>query len=95
MIAEVITQYKIGRIIVEVVQEGEERATYGKQLLQGVANLPTERLGDGCIEKMPQIFHKVINTIITFYFIDWTKPASLQIYSLLDLLLSAKLILRK
>ena len=29
-IAEVITKYEIGRIIVEVVQEGEERATYGK-----------------------------------------------------------------
>ncbi len=46
-IAEVITKYEIGRIIVEVVQEGEERATYGKQLLQGVAHLLTERLGDG------------------------------------------------
>ncbi len=46
-IAEVITKYEIGRIIVEVVQEGEERATYGKQLLQGVSDLLTERLGDG------------------------------------------------
>ena len=46
-IAEVITKYEIGRIIVDVVQEGEERATYGKQLLQGVANLLTERFGDG------------------------------------------------
>ncbi len=46
-IAEVITKYEIGRIIVEIVQEGEERATYGKQLLQGVADLLTERLGDG------------------------------------------------
>lgn len=46
-IAEVITKYEIGRIIVNVVQEGEERATYGKQLLQGVANLLTKRLGDG------------------------------------------------
>lgn len=46
-ITEVITKYEIGRIIVEVVQEGEERATYGKQLLQGVADLLTERLGDG------------------------------------------------
>lgn len=44
---EVITKYEIGRIIVEVVQEGAERATYGKQLLQGVADLLTERLGDG------------------------------------------------
>lgn len=43
-IAEVITKYEIGRIIVEVVQEGEERATYGKQLLNGVSEMLTERL---------------------------------------------------
>ena len=49
-IAEVITKYEIGRIIVEIVQEGEERATYGKQLLQGVSDLLTERLGDGWSE---------------------------------------------
>ena len=49
-IAEVITKYEIGRIIVDVVQEGEERATYGKQLLQGVSDLLTERLGDGWSE---------------------------------------------
>ena len=49
-IAEVITKYEVGRIIVEVVQEGEERATYGKQLLQGVSDLLTERLGDGWSE---------------------------------------------
>ena len=46
-ITEVITKYEIGHIIVDVVQEGEERATYGKQLLQGVADLLTERLGNG------------------------------------------------
>ena len=46
-ITEVITKYEIGRIIVEVVQEGEERATYGKQLLQGVSDILTERFGDG------------------------------------------------
>lgn len=46
-ITEVITKYEIGRIIIEVVQEGEDRATYGKQLLQGVADTLTERLGNG------------------------------------------------
>ena len=45
--AEVITKYAIGRIIVEVVKEGEERASYGKQLLHGVSDLLTERLGAG------------------------------------------------
>ena len=46
-ITEVITKYEIGRIIVEIVQEGEERATYGKQLLQGVSDILTERFDDG------------------------------------------------
>lgn len=46
-ITEVITKYEIGRIIVNVVQEGEERATYGKQLLKGVSEVLTERFGDG------------------------------------------------
>lgn len=46
-ITEVVTKYEIGRIIVEVVQEGEERATYGKQLLKGVSEILTERFGDG------------------------------------------------
>lgn len=46
-ITEVITKYEIGRIIVNVVQDGEERATYGKQLLKGVSQVLTERFGDG------------------------------------------------
>ena len=46
-LAEVITKYEIGHIIVEVVQKGEERAKYGKQLLKGVSEILTERLGDG------------------------------------------------
>ncbi len=46
-ITEVITKYEIGRIIVTVVQESEERAAYGKQLLKGVSAILTERLGEG------------------------------------------------
>lgn len=46
-LAEVITKYEIGHVIVSVVQEGEERAAYGKQLLKGVSEILTERLGDG------------------------------------------------
>ena len=34
-LAEVITKYEIGHVIVSVVQEGEVRATYGKQLFCG------------------------------------------------------------
>ena len=46
-LAEVITKYEIGHVIVSVVQEGAVRAAYGKQLLKGVSRLLTERLGDG------------------------------------------------
>lgn len=46
-ISEVITKYEIGHIIVEVVQEGEDRAKYGKQLLKGVSEILIERLGNG------------------------------------------------
>lgn len=46
-ISEVITKYEIGRAIVEVVQDGAERATYGKQILQSVSESLTKRLGDG------------------------------------------------
>lgn len=46
-LAEVITKYEIGHVIVSVVQEGEERAAYGKQLLKDVSEILTERLGDG------------------------------------------------
>lgn len=45
-ITEVITKYEIGRTIVNVIQGGEERATYGKRLLKGVSKI-LERLGDG------------------------------------------------
>ena len=60
-ITEVITKYEIGRTIVNVVQEGERRATYGKQLLHGVSNLLTERLGSGwsvdTLEKCRKFYH--------------------------------------
>lgn len=46
-IAEVIAKYEIGRIIVEVVQEGANRAAYGKEVLQGVSDKLTERFGSG------------------------------------------------
>jgi len=46
-VTEVITKYEVGHVIVDVVQEGEERAAYGKQLLKGVSEILTERIGDG------------------------------------------------
>lgn len=44
-LSEVITKYEVGRVIFEVVQDGEERATYGKQLLEGVSEVLTDHLG--------------------------------------------------
>lgn len=46
-ISEVVTRYEVGRVIFEVVQDGEERATYGKQLLKGVSEILTDHLGEG------------------------------------------------
>lgn len=46
-LSEVITKYEVGRVIFEVVQDGEERATYGKQLLEGVSEVLTDHLGGG------------------------------------------------
>ena len=46
-LTEVVTKYEIGHVIVSIVQEGEERAAYGKKLLKGVSEVLTERLGDG------------------------------------------------
>ena len=58
---EVITKYEIGHVIVSVVQEGEARAAYGKQLLKGVSKILTERLGDGwsvdTLEKCRKFYH--------------------------------------
>ena len=39
---------EIGHVIIEVVQEGEDRARYGKQLLKDVSEILTERLGLHC-----------------------------------------------
>lgn len=60
-LTEVITKYEIGHVIVSVVQEGEVRAAYGKQLLKGVSRILTERLGDGwsvdTLEKCRKFYH--------------------------------------
>ena len=60
-LTEVITKYEIGHVIVNVVQEGEIRAAYGKQLLKGVSEILTERLGDGwsvdTLEKCRKFYH--------------------------------------
>lgn len=60
-LTEVITKYEIGHVIVSVVQEGEVRAAYGKQLLKGVSKILTERLGNGwsvdTLEKCRKFYH--------------------------------------
>lgn len=39
--------WQIGRLIVENEQKGEERAEYGKAVLQGVSNRLTSEFGKG------------------------------------------------
>ena len=60
-LTEVITKFEIGHVIVSVVQEGEVCAAYGKQLLKGVSEILTERLGDGwsvdTLEKCRKFYH--------------------------------------
>ena len=60
-LTEVITKFEIGHVIVSVVQEGEVRAAYSKQLLKGVSEILTERLGDGwsvdTLEKCRKFYH--------------------------------------
>jgi len=43
----VITYFEIGRMIIEEEQDGEDRATYGKQLLKGLSNKLTHEFGKG------------------------------------------------
>lgn len=43
----VYAYYEIGRIIVEEEQQGKNRATYGKQILEGLSEYLTEQFGKG------------------------------------------------
>jgi len=45
--AMVITYYEIGRRIIEQEQHGENRAQYGKKILQGLSDYLTAKLGKG------------------------------------------------
>ena len=69
-ITEVITKYEIGHVIIEVVQEGEDRARYGKQLLKGVSEILTERLGEGwsvdTLKKCRKFYQIYVAKIIYF-----------------------------
>ena len=46
-VTEVMTKFEIGRILIEVIQDGEVRATYGKQLLKGISEILLKRFGSG------------------------------------------------
>ncbi|MBR1375049.1 MAG: hypothetical protein IJ566_03100 [Cardiobacteriaceae bacterium] len=72
--AEVYTKYAIGQYIVEYEQQGEERAQYGKQVLQDVSERLTEKFGKGWsveILKLCRLFYqiyspKIVNTVYDF-----------------------------
>ena len=69
-IAQVYTNYEIGRYIVEHEQAGNYRATYGKQVLQRLSNRLTDRFGRGwsleqltLFRKFFQIYSNSVNTV--------------------------------
>jgi hypothetical protein len=44
---QVITNFEIGRMIVEHEQQGAQRAAYGKEILRDLSNRLTEEFGKG------------------------------------------------
>ena len=96
-ITEVITKYEIGRIIVEVVQEGEERATYGRQLLRGVSDILTERLGEGwsveTLKKCRQ-FYQIYSVKAIGSTLSTQLPATNSVYTV-DQIQKSSTVLRK
>lgn len=64
--AMVYTYYEIGRYIVEDEQGGENRAIYGQELLKGLLNRLTHRLGKGwSVENL---------TLMRKFFITYSNP---------------------
>ena len=64
--AMVYTYYEIGRYIVEDEQGGESRAIYGQELLKGLSNRLTHRLGKGwSVENL---------TLMRKFFITYSNP---------------------
>ena len=96
-ITEVITKYEIGRIIVEVVQEGEERATYGRQMLRGVSDILTERLGEGwsveTLKKCRQ-FYQIYSVKAIGSTLSTQLPATNSVYTV-DQIQKSATVLRK
>ncbi|MBP3194122.1 MAG: hypothetical protein J6M05_00425 [Cardiobacteriaceae bacterium] len=72
--AEVYTKYAIGQYIVEYEQQGEQRAQYGKQVLQDLSERLTEKFGKSwSVEtlKLCRLFYqmyslKIVNTVYDF-----------------------------
>src|SRR5690606_28379770 len=58
--AMVVTYFHIGKLIVEELQEGEDRAAYGKQLLKQTSERLTKHIGKGFsvqnLERMRNFF---------------------------------------
>ena len=46
-VAMVVTYYEIGRRIIEQEQHGENRAQYGKRIIEGLSDYLTENIGKG------------------------------------------------
>ncbi len=64
----VLAYWLIGREIVQVLQGGEERAEYGKKLIEDLSTRLTERYGQGFSEQSLQNFRR-------FYIAYWERVA--------------------
>jgi predicted nuclease of restriction endonuclease-like (RecB) superfamily len=65
---QVLTNFEIGRLIVEHVQRGEHRATYGKETLKHLAASLTAEFGRGFSERNLEYMRK--------FFLAWKERAS-------------------
>jgi len=67
-ILQVLTNFEIGRLIVEHVQRGEHRAAYGRETLKHLATSLTAEFGRGFSERNLEYMRK--------FFLAWKERAS-------------------
>ena len=63
---QVLTNFEIGRRIVEQEQKGQKRAEYGAELLKVLSARLTEEFGDGFSARNLRLFRSFLLTAIFF-----------------------------
>lgn len=59
-LVQLMTYYSLGKWIVEVQQEGQERAQYGKKVIKALSNHLTEKFGRGFSKANLEFFRRCI-----------------------------------